>query len=113
MAAVEISPQSLAQLTLEDSEVARKLGRQIEIPMVHGPDLYPKPSSGDRAFRGTEPRHAVRQSDLREPGIARQFSPEKADKVVASLFALFGDRLSHRSGLYGTAPASGGGPDPN
>jgi hypothetical protein len=87
MAPVEISPQSFAQLTLENSEIARKLGRQIEVPMVHGPDLDPKPSSGHRAFRGTEARHAVRQSDLREPGIAKQFSPEKVDKVVASLFA--------------------------
>src|SRR5215213_9679198 len=86
MAPVEISPQSLAQLTLEDSEIAGKLGRQIEVPMVHGPDLDPKPPSGHRPFCGTEPRHAVRQADLREPGIAKQFSPEKVGKVVASLF---------------------------
>ena len=61
VAAIEVAAQTLAQLTLEHGEIAGKLGRQVEVAMVDGPDLDPQPPSGHRTFRGAEPSHAVRQ----------------------------------------------------
>ena len=59
--------QALTHLTLEHGEIAWKLGRQVEVTMIDGPNLDPEPPSGSRTLRGTESGHAVRQASSREP----------------------------------------------
>ncbi len=67
VAPVEVAPQSIAHLHLERAEIAGELCREIEVAMVHGSDLDPKPSSGHRALRRAEARHAVRQASSLKP----------------------------------------------
>ena len=62
VAAIEVAPQPLPQLALEPASSPGSLAREIEVPVVDGPDLDPQPSAGRRALRCAEPRHAVRHS---------------------------------------------------
>ena len=62
MPAVEVAPEPLAKLALERGQLRWQPDRQVEVAVVHGPDLEPKPAPGHRSFRGTEPRHAERHA---------------------------------------------------